>query len=767
MEKFLPFLILLLSCTVVNGQVRITGTVADCETGEGLVAANVSVKNTTIGTVADIDGTYSLEVDSLLPLQLVFSYVGYQTRTLNISQGGQHDMCLEEDVFDLYLGPLWEVPTIEDFPIHVHMPVPFMKLQARQLQRDNDVAITPALNRVTGVYMHSGALNTNRITIRGIGNRSPFSTTKIRAYLDDIPLTTGDGETTIEDIDLSLLHKIQVWKGPTASIYGAGLGGMIQLQTDEGYLRSYLSNKTTIGSYGLIRNSSDFNFTNKNEQLNIRANFNTTQSDGYRDNNEYDRQGFTLLGKVRPNNDNETTLLANHTQLKAFIPSSLNREDYENEPTKAAFTWGNVKGFEDGNKTMLGVSHRTKLAEIEKYDLKNKTSLFAHFRDAYELRPFNVLDEESKVMGLRSSFELNPRGITSGHKLFPMLSVGLEVFNEKYDWKTFETNDGMEGAVISDNKETRKYYNIFSQYYGNLTDRLSLLSGLNLNSTRYDYKDLFTTDSVDLSGKYSFDPVLSPQLGLSYQINYNLAFFATASHGFSPPSLSETLTPGGIINPNIQPEKGWNIEVGSRGKIDRKLTYEITLYNMIVRDLLVAERIGPDQFVGVNAGKTRHSGLELYADYIMYVGNSSISLVSNYTYSNYKFIDFKDADSDHSGNELTGTAPHNFNIGLDVKTFKNFYGHFNFKYVDTFPMRDDNSIYSDAYQVMDMKLGFRKTFFNHLLLDINAGIRNVLDEKYASMILINAGSFGGNAPRYYYPGLPRNYYAGLSLKYWL
>ena len=35
------------------------------------------------------------------------------------------------------------------------------------------------------------------------------------------------------------------------------------------------------------------------------------------------------------------------------------------------------------------------------------------------------------------------------------------------------------------------------------------------------------------------------------------------------------------------------------------------------------------------------------------------------------------------------------------------------------------------------------------------------------MLLINASSFGGAPPRYFYPGLPRNYYSGLSIKYLL
>ena len=102
-----------------------------------------------------------------------------------------------------------------------------------------------------------------------------------------------------------------------------------------------------------------------------------------RDNNEYNREGFTVLGKVKENEKNETTFFANYTNLKAFIPSSLNRDDYENEPTKAAFTWAKVKGFEDGEKIMLGISHKTTFAEFGKFDLKNKTSLFARTRDAY------------------------------------------------------------------------------------------------------------------------------------------------------------------------------------------------------------------------------------------------------------------------------------------------------------------------------------------------------------------------------------------------
>ena len=746
---------------LLSAQIEITGIVKECEYGDPLIGASIYLERPIRGVATDIEGKFYLKIDKQFPVKLHCSYVGYIKKEIQVDSSGVYEFCLDEMVTSE--TTMFPLSTIIDAPIYIHLPAPFMKIRSKELQRDNDVAITPALNRVSGVYMHSGALNTNRITIRGIGNRSPFATSKIRAYLDDIPLTSGDGETTLEDVDLSLIEQVDVWKGPTASIYGAGLGGMIHLRTGDNFNSYYLSTNTTMGSYGLIRNATNLNFGNKKKNFNLNINYNRTHSDGYRENNTYDREGIALLGKWKANEKNETTLLFNYIDLKAFIPSSLNRDDYENEPRKAAFTWNSVKGFEDGTKTMLGLSHQTKFAKIGDYVFKNKTSLFGQFRNAYESRPFNILEEENRAFGLRTSFDLDLKKWE--RPLFPMLSIGVEAFNEQYEWQTFVTNGGVQGEALSDNREVRSYINIFGQFYKNITKNISLLAGVNLNSTGYDYKALFDADSIDLSGDYQFDLVASPQLGLSYQVKNNLAFFTTVSHGFSPPSLEETLTPDGAINPEIQPEQGWNFELGSRGRVWDKLTYELTFYSMNIRDLLVAKRVGPDQFVGVNAGKTQHNGMELYADYKFSVRRFHMTFFSTYTYSDYQFVDFEDGDLNYDGNELTGTAPHHFNIGLDINNLDGFYGHLNYNFVDAFPMRDDNSIESDAYQLLNLKVGYKRTLFEKIDLNAFFGIRNVLDEQYASMILINAGSFGGNAPRYYYPGLPRNYYGGIELKY--
>ena len=60
------------------------------------------------------------------------------------------------------------------------------------INKTDGIILTPVLNIIPGVYMQQGNLNTNRITIRGIGARSQYGTNKIKAYFDGIPLSSGE-----------------------------------------------------------------------------------------------------------------------------------------------------------------------------------------------------------------------------------------------------------------------------------------------------------------------------------------------------------------------------------------------------------------------------------------------------------------------------------------------------------------------------------------------------------------------------------------------
>jgi iron complex outermembrane receptor protein len=725
----------------ISAQSTTFGTVTD-EIGEPLIFVNVLVEGTKIGTTTDVNGKYSIQNDSL---NLRFSYVGYPD-FVAIAPVGKLNVKMKPS-FVTYTTVV--IATDK----RINSAHNYSLLEHKEIDLQNQSNLAPILNTSPGVFMHSGALNTNRIVIRGIGSRSPFSTNKIKAYLDDIPLTNGSGETTIEDIDLSFIKNIEIWKGPSSSRFGAGLGGTIVMNS-RSTQPSSVAIHHSLGSYGLQRNTVDLHLQNQKKGRDLHINHNFTASDGYRDNTEYRRQGLTLLSRNEIEED-QLNILLNFTRLKAFIPSSLNEEDFMNEPTKAAFTWGRVKGFEDYDRLLAGISYEQKLKDNNKLNY----SFFLNNRRAYELRPFNILTENSLSVGGKVAFNWVPHDRWS-------LRIGSEFFRESYDWGTFATNDvGSLLNPLSLNAETRLYANVFSEIIYDFEGPFKVNAGLNLNTTRYDLEDRFTPDSMDISGDYSFDPILSPRLTLSYSPRSNNDYYALVSHGFSPPSLEETLTPDGTINPDIQPETAWNVAFGTRSYFGR-FNYELSIYQMWVANLLVARRTDFDQFIGINAGKTIHRGVELQTGFSFFKGdqpNKNLQLQISYNFSDFTFKEFVDDNKDYAGNELTGSPRHQLNSVLSAKFFE-LYGNLNLQHTGEQPLRDDNSIYSDSYTLLHGKIGYQFFLVEKWLFDFYAGVNNIFDENYASMHQINAGSFGGSAPRYYYPGLPRHFYAGVILR---
>lgn len=154
-------------------------------------------------------------------------------------------------------------------------------------------ALTPvdALNQIPGILMHHATLSTNRLTIRGIGTRSPYATNKIKAYFGEIPLTSGDGETTLEDLENSSIQRVEIIKGPSSSLYGAGLGGTLLFQPRT-VRNDFVQHQSTIASFNTYKNSLSAGIHKQN--LNIYILGSILNSQGYRENNSTNRSNIML-----------------------------------------------------------------------------------------------------------------------------------------------------------------------------------------------------------------------------------------------------------------------------------------------------------------------------------------------------------------------------------------------------------------------------------------------------------------------------------------
>ncbi|NJK93665.1 MAG: hypothetical protein HC905_00935 [Bacteroidales bacterium] len=81
-------------------QQKVKGTITDATTGEPIIGANVVIEGTTIGTITDINGAFSLDIPST-NVQLVVSYIGYNTEKVQYTGQGTLDIKLVPDVTKL------------------------------------------------------------------------------------------------------------------------------------------------------------------------------------------------------------------------------------------------------------------------------------------------------------------------------------------------------------------------------------------------------------------------------------------------------------------------------------------------------------------------------------------------------------------------------------------------------------------------------------------------------------------------------------------
>jgi iron complex outermembrane receptor protein len=638
-------------------------------------------------------------------------------------------------------------------------------IQRKDLDKSDGVILTSVLNKIPGINMQQGSLNTNRISIRGIGARTQYGTSRIKAYFEAIPLTSGEGDTTIEDIDMETIGGIEISKGPNNTSFGSGLGGVINLFARETSEReSFAKSVTTYGSYGLLKQSLGAGYSDASS--NLFSNYTHLQSDGFRANSSYDRKSINIHAKQKLGPKGSLSFLGLFTRLKAFIPSSINENDFRNNPEKAAATWAAAQGYESYDKALLGLGYQYSFSDKWSFN----SSVFSNFKKAYESRPFDILDEKTNSLGLRSSLNYKT-------KLFSLpfeASVGTELLAEHYAFSLFENlylsqpgQGSLAGPEFSKMKQNRSYSNYFVEVNLELLKNLHLESGLALNTTKYTLEDIFKESGNQSEQGYTFGNIWSPRIGVSYQLSPGKNIFGSISKGFSTPLVAETLTPEGQINTDLKPEVGINYELGFKAHwLESKLYTELVFYSTQINNLLVARRTAEDQFVGINAGQSSHRGIEFTLNYeVLKTSRLEIGTYFAASLNDFIFKDFVDNGIDYSRNQLTGVPNQQWNAGIDLKTANGFTVNTSFMSIGKIPMNDSNIKYSAAYVLLDIKAAYSFTILRFLKAELSSGINNLLDQKYAASILPNAIGFGKAAPRYYYPGSPINFYGGISVSY--
>ena len=202
----------------------VTGTVKD-PTGETIISASVMVKGTTIGTVTDFDGNYSIDVPDDAKV-LVFSYIGMKTQELTVT-GDVMNVVLSEnsEVLDEVVVTGYGTTKKRDLVTSV------ASVSAEQLK---DVPVASASEALQGKLAGVSVTTTEgspdadvKIRVRG--------GTSLTQSSDPLYIVDGFQVSSIADISPSDIASMDVLKDAAATaIYGAqGANGVIIITTKD------------------------------------------------------------------------------------------------------------------------------------------------------------------------------------------------------------------------------------------------------------------------------------------------------------------------------------------------------------------------------------------------------------------------------------------------------------------------------------------------------------------------------------------------------
>ncbi len=647
------------------------------------------------------------------------------------------------------------------------VPASVNVLTRRDLQRYANVSLVPVLNAVPGVRMEERSPGSYRLSIRGSLLRSPFGVRNIKIYWNDFILTDAGGNTYLNLIDFNGAGRVEILKGPAGSIYGAGTGGVVVLQSpqglassDSGITKQNFSMQLTGGSYGQF--SQQFRWTGATKNVQWQFMQGHFQSDGYRENSRMRREVIqgNILAKTSHKNNIEGLVIL--SDLFYGTPGGLNAAQMAANPKQSRPATPTLPSAKEQKASIYNRTALFGLSNNYRFSNKwtNTTSLTVAFTGFKN--PF-ISNYEKRIennLGARTKFVFEDDWGTT--KLRWVTGAEWQIGNYTID--STGNNKGQPDANLVRDKIKANQQFIFTQTEFSFQSKILLQVGVSVNDFRYKFE---RTVGLPMTGEVPVDFKIQvvPRIGFLYKLTNDIAVHVSTSKGFSPPSVAEIRPSAGGFSTGLQAEKGWSHEMGIKGSAIRsRLQFDVAFFYFDLQDAIVRRTNASGSEFFVNAGGTKQKGIEAFVEgYLVRKPLNSIvnqiRLWSSVTLNDFKFGEYTVNTTEYSGNDLTGVPKQVVVIGSDFEFLKHWYLNGTFNYTDALPLSDANDVYADAYRLWQARVGWRKSF-SRWGLEIFAGVDNIGNEKYSLGNDLNA--FGR---RYFNPAPTRNYFGGVMVRF--
>lgn len=677
--KHIWILFFLFTSILYTQQITISGNVVDNETNQQLIGCNISISGTSIGTISDKLGNFSLTFDKTTDHKITFSYIGYYTAeflisTLDISKPLKVKL-------DSKIIPSQTVLVKGSLGKKGITPVTFSTIKRNEIQSNYTYQDIPEyLSNLpsTTFYSEGGhGIGYNYLSIRGFDQR------RISVSINGIPQNDPEDHNVywldFPDL-LGSVEMIQVQRGAGSGVTGyPAIGGSINIITSTFSDMPQLNLSASFGSYHTRKYNAAYSSGLINGKYSIYTKLSQILTSGYR-NNSWAKFNAYHLSAVRYD-DKLTTqinfyggpisdgLAYNGLPKFAIQDKELRRKNYSYwESDENKFTYVSERKPEEIEN--FSQPHYELLNEYSINDnLTLNSALFIVLGNGFfdydgswadtnyfrltSLNGFKPVDNPSNVL-IRAMVENKQYGwIPRLSYLYNKgeLVIGGELRKHtSLHWGSLLYGENLPRGIKKDYRYyqyngAKDIYNLFIHKKYQINNNINVLGELQLAHHKYKlYNEKYVGNDFTISNTF-----LNPRIGINYKLSESLNIYTSVARVSREPRLKNYYdaaeSSGGSIpqfqvdvngnfdfsNPFVKPETMNNIEIGS-AFISDGYYFTVNLYYMIFDNEIVRsgqlDRFG--QPVTGNIAKTIHRGIELTGSITIFPG---LELIANSTFS--------------------------------------------------------------------------------------------------------------------------------------
>ncbi|HQR04884.1 MAG: TonB-dependent receptor [Proteobacteria bacterium] len=657
----------------------------------------------------------------------------------------------------------------------VETPAAVSLLSEETLEQDRPAHPAQVLGQMPGVAVAvtNGEGHTTAI-------RQPFTTNPVYLFLEDGIPTRSTGffnHNALYEINLPQAGGVEVTRGPATALYGSdAIGGVVNVLTRtppatgrEGYT------SLETGQNGWRRLLAGGGAATADGGW--RADLNLTATDGWRERTAYERQSGTLRWDKTLDSSNRlrTVLAFSEVRQQTGANSPLVQADYENNPTRNYFPIA----FRKVSALRLSSTWDSDP------DAATRLSLTPYYRhDGMDLlASFSLNSDPTVYTTQNASYGLMAKWRRDFAPLRTRLILGADMedspgFRRENRILTTPTGSGAARVYRSYTKGARIYdydvtYRGFSPYLHlefSPTDRLRISLGLRHDSIAYAFDNHLPAGAV-VAGPYYGQAAsttrrfshASPKLGLTYALDAQTHLYASYNHGFRVPSENQLFRPARSATPaaagvavqsalGLRPIKANQAELGLRGRAGR-IDYDIALYDLEKQDDILSARDTITNLTQtVNAGKTRHQGIELGAGLALSDAWRADLALSQ---AEHHYQHWLTSMGDFSGKEIESAPRRLVNARLTWQPRAGNRLQLEWVGIGAYWLDAANTVRYPGHHLLNLRGNWAIT----PAIAVFGSVYNLASTRYADSASISSGT------PVYSPGLPRTLTAGVELRW--